>query len=212
MHNPWLNVSAADYEGHMHSPEVDQLSMLSRLLGEDLAAFRPRELLLPGCATGNGLSEVDPAVTRRVVAVDIHPAYLDELRRRYPDPGFDLQVFCADVMTHDFGEEAFDLVHCALLLEYVDWPQLLPVLSRSLRPGGVLGIVLQRPSVAHPAVTPTRFASLGQLEQLFRFVDPVALAERARDCGLALESQRTVTLPSGKAFAVGRYRRAIAAG
>jgi SAM-dependent methyltransferase len=205
--NPWLDVPAADYEGHMNGPEVDQLCMLSRLLGEELAALRPRELLLPGCATGNGLSQVDPAVTRRVVAVDLNPEYLDELRRRYPDPGFELQVLCADAMTHDLGREAFELAHCALLLEYLDWPRVLPALSRSLRPGGVLGVVLQRPSAGLAAVTPTRFASLGRLEAIFQFVEPAALAQRARECGLALESQQAVTLPSGKAFTVLHFRK-----
>jgi SAM-dependent methyltransferase len=208
MRNRWLDVPAADYEGHMNSPEVDQLSVLGRLLGADLEGFHPRELLLLGCATGNGLSQVDPGVTRRVVAVDINPEYLGELRRRYPDPGFDLQVDCADVMTYAFADEAFDMAYCALLLEYVDWPRLLPALSRTIRRAGVLGVVLQRPSDTHPVVTPTRFASLGRLEPIFRFVEPAALADRARECGLVLESQRTQPLESGKAFAVLYFRKA----
>lgn len=192
----------------MNSPEVDQAAVLSRLLGEALAGFAPRDLLLLGCATGNGLSQVDPGVTRRVVAVDINPEYLGQLRRRNPNPGFDLRVDCADVMTYEFTDEAFDLAHCALLLEYVDWPRLLPALSRTIRRGGVLGVVLQRPSDAHPVVTPTRFRSLGRLETIFRFVEPAALTDRARECGLVLESQRTQPLDSGKAFAVLYFRRA----
>ncbi len=66
MRNPWLEIAASDYVGHMGSPEVDQLSVLSPLLREALDMFRPRDVLLLGCSTGNGLLQVDPAVTDRV--------------------------------------------------------------------------------------------------------------------------------------------------
>lgn len=209
MHNPWLDIPVADYEGHMGSPEVGQSAVLGALLGEALKEFRPRDLLLPGCATGNGLAQVDPEVTRRVVAVDINPEYLGELRRRYPAPGFELQAQCADVMACTFAQETFDLVHCALLLEYTEWRSLVPALARAIRDGGALQVVLQLPSVERPAVTPTRFASLRRLDPLFRFVEPAALVKCARECALALESQRTETLRSGKAFAVLRFRRTV---
>lgn len=50
----------------MSSPEVDQLSVLSGLLKDALERFRPRDFLLLGCSTGNGLEHVDPVVTRSV--------------------------------------------------------------------------------------------------------------------------------------------------
>ena len=208
MRNPWLDVTVADYEGHMLSAEVGQLPVLSHLLGEALGRFRPRELLLLGCATGNGLSRIDPAVTRRVVAVDIQPAYVTELRRRYADADFELQAICADVMAGPFPARSFDLVYCALLLEYLDWRRLAPVLSETLRADGVLGVVLQRPSADLPVVTPTRFTALQQLDAIFQFVEPAALAERMRECGLTPLSQRTLPLDSGKAFEVLYFSRA----
>lgn len=64
MRNPWLEIPAADYVGHMVGPEVGQLPVLSRLLREALEQFRPHDLLLLGCSTGNGLAHVDPTVTR----------------------------------------------------------------------------------------------------------------------------------------------------
>lgn len=96
----------------MSSPEVDQLSVLSRLLGEALEHFRPRDLLLLGCSTGNGLNRVDPAVTRRVTGVDINPAYLARIAEEFPDPAFELTLECADVSTYAFAADALDLVHC----------------------------------------------------------------------------------------------------
>jgi len=36
----------------------------------------PSSVAMLGCAGGNGLERVDPGVTTRVVAVDIHLSYL----------------------------------------------------------------------------------------------------------------------------------------
>jgi hypothetical protein len=44
--NPWLDIPASDYLGHMSSPEVDQLSLLSGLFREALERFRPADVLL----------------------------------------------------------------------------------------------------------------------------------------------------------------------
>ena len=85
--NAWLDVPADDYIGHMSSPEVDQLSVLSRLFREALERFLPADVLLLGCATGNGLDRVDRSVTRRVTAVDINPEYLTRLQEQFPNPG-----------------------------------------------------------------------------------------------------------------------------
>jgi len=101
--------------------------------------------------------------------------------------------------------EAFDLVHAGLVLEYLEWPLLLPRVATTLKSGGVLSVVLQLPSTSSPAVTPTSFVSLQSLETLFRFVDPGALIEAARGEGLTLSNRRAELLPSGKAFEVLRF-------
>lgn len=210
MSNPWLDISEADYVGHMSSPAVNQRAVLSRLLRDALVSTRPRTVLVLGCSTGNGLEHVDAAVTRRVTAVDVNPAYLQRLVERFRNPGFALDVRCADLAEQSFEREAFDLVHAALVLEYVEWPPLLPRVAESLRPGGSLSVVLQRPSVSSPAVTPTEFTCLRSLESLFRFVEPDALVAQARGAGLELESRRTEPLRSAKAFEVLRFVKGAA--
>ncbi len=207
MRNPWLDIAADDYVGHMTSPEVGQLPVLSRLLGEALDEFRPGDLLLIGCSTGNGLCHVDPVVTHRVTGVDINPEYLRRLAEQFPHPGFELTLTCADVMAYRFAADTFDLVHCALLFEYLDWPRLVGEVGRTVRTGGGLSVVLQRPSDVVPAVTPTTYASLRRLESLFQFVDPAAVIARARVCGFELRSQRAEPLNSGKAFDVLHFRK-----
>jgi len=208
MRNPWLDVPAADYIGHMNSPEVDQLSVLSRLFREALERFLPADVLLLGCATGNGLDRVDPSVTSRVTGVDINPVYLARLASELPNPAFELTLECADVMTRAFEPDAHDLVHCALLFEYVDWPRLIPRLGATIRVGGGLSVVLQRPSAALPAVTATSYTSLLSLEEVFHFVEPSALAVHCLTAGLELQSQYSAPLSSGKAFDVMYFRKA----
>jgi SAM-dependent methyltransferase len=202
MRNPWLDIPSADYVAHMSSPEVGQFSVLNRLLCGVLATTTPRDLLLLGCSNGNGLEHVNPAVTRRVSAVDINPQYLRELASRFPTPAFRLERFEADVATHPFGHEEFDLVHGALLFEYIEWPDVVPRLAQALRPAGVLSVVLQRPTDVTPAVTRTAFTSLRRLDSVFRFVDPSAVVARAACSGLRLRRARIEPLASGKAFTV----------
>jgi SAM-dependent methyltransferase len=207
MRNPWLDIPEADYVGHMSSPAVGQRPVLGRLLGEALAASRPKAVLVLGCSTGNGLEHVDPAVTSRVVAVDVNPAYLIRLQERFPNPSFELDVRAGDAIEIALEREAYDLVHAGLIFEYLDWPVLLPRLVMALRPRGVLNVILQMPSASSPAVTPTTFISLRTLESLFRFVVPMALVDAAAREGLHLNLRHTEALPAGKSFEVFRFSK-----
>jgi spermidine synthase len=207
MTNPWIDVAEADYVGHMNSAEVGQQPVLAQLFLSILHASRPTSILILGGGTGNGLEHVDPHVTARVEIVDINPSYVRHLSERYPRPVYDLTVQCADVSDAAFGYERFDLIHAALLLEYVPWRALLPRCTAALRPGGVLSVVLQTPSASSPPVTVTRYTSLRALEAVFHFVDPVALIDAAARSGLALESRQIEPLPAGKTFDALRFRR-----
>lgn len=198
--NPWLMISAADYLGHMGSPEVDQLSVLARILRDTLKRHRPRTLLVLGCATGNGFEHIDPGVTRRVTGVDINAEYLERLRQLFPRPEFECILRCQDVVGCALPRGEFDLVHCALILEYVEWRRLLPRLAEALAPAATLSIVLQKPSSSVPAVTPSAFASLRRLESVFQFVDVEALLRAARVLGLQTRERREVRAKQGKKF------------
>lgn len=205
--NPWLDILETDYVGHMSHLSVNQRPVLGRLMREALETVRPRAVLVLGCSSGNGLEHVDGAVTERVTVVDINSLYLDRLAERFARPGFALDIRCADVNDATLERDAFGLVHAALVFEYVTWRPLIGRIASALTPGGVLSVVLQLPSTASPAVTPTEFTSLQSLESLFRFVDPDALIEAARAEGLALALRRTEPLPSGKAFEALRFIR-----
>jgi SAM-dependent methyltransferase len=207
MPNPWLEIPADDYVGHMASPEVGQHQALNRILRDLLLGVRPGSVLALGCSTGNGLEHVDPSVTSRVVGVDVNPVYLERLRQRFPRPAFTLETHCADLTAYEFETGAFDLIHAALVFEYVEWPRLLGRVAAALRAGGVLSVVLQRPSSSSPVVTPTAFTSLRSLEAIFGFVVPGVLVTEAAAHGLAVDSRRPEPLPSGKAFEVLRFTK-----
>jgi SAM-dependent methyltransferase len=207
MNSPWLSIQADDYVGHMSSPEVAQYQVLNGLLRDTLASVRPGNVLVLGCSIGNGFEHVDPSVTSRIVGIDINPSYLQRLVERFPRPGFVLHLRCADLTAYAFEPEAFDLVHAALVFEYLEWSLMLPRVAETLQPGGVLSVVLQLPSQASPAVTPTGFTSLRGLESVFRFVEPDVLVSAAAALALQLESRRTERLKSGKEFEVLRFRK-----
>jgi protein-L-isoaspartate O-methyltransferase len=200
MRNPWLDISEADYVGHMSSPAVDQRRVLNALFREVLQNHHPKAVLVLGCSTGNGFEHVDPDVTERVAALEINATFVRRVAEQFSKSGFELDVRCADVASASLEPDAFDLIHAALIFEYVDWTEILPRLVASLRSGGALSVVLQRPSSAAPAVTPTGFTSLLALHSIFRFVDPDVLVEQAQQLGMTLITRRTVPLAAAKAF------------
>lgn len=202
MTNPWLDIPFADYSGHMGLPEVGQTRFLNGVFAAALREVRPRSVLHVGCAAGNGLEHVDPAVTERVLGIDVNPRFLAELHQRFPRPRFRLETRCGDVAGVVLPVGEFALVQAALVFEYLDWRALLPRLAAALGPGGVLSAVLQMPCASLPAVTPSPFASLARLEAIFAFVDPDEVAARAAFVGLGVCRRRVERLPSGKEFAV----------
>jgi hypothetical protein len=56
--NPWLQIPASDYEGHMGLPEVNQSAFLANVFRTSLADYDSRSVLYIGCATGNGLAHI----------------------------------------------------------------------------------------------------------------------------------------------------------
>lgn len=209
--NPWLTVPAGEYEAHMASPEVGQLPVLAELLRADLARYRPSTLAVLGCATGNGFEHIDPGVTTRVVGIDINPEYIGIARERHAQRLPRLQLIHGDVVSADFPACSFDLVHAALVFEYVDAARVLPRVARWLRPGGVLTVVLQGPSASAPPVTPTPWRSLEALSPILRLVDPLAFGRIAAASGLVPRDAARVGLPAGKSFHAAHYVRAVAA-
>jgi len=207
MTNPWLTIPAADYEGHMGAPEVEQLQTLNRLTASILRTSRPRSLAVYGCATGNGFEHIDPARTRRIVGVDLNPAYLQVLHARFAARLPALELLAQDLAAQDFVIAPVELAIAALIFEYVAPVRATAHIARSLAPDGLLVAVLQLPSARSAPVTPTAYASLQALGPIMALVPPERFTQTCAAMGLTLEQSQIIPLKQGKRFFVGYYRK-----
>ena len=104
------------------------------------------------------------------------------------------------------GGRAYELVHCALVLEYVDPDVVLAKIARWLSPNGVLVVVLQLHSPEAKAVTETGYDSLKLLEPLMKLHEPDDIRQRAIAVGLLESASQIECLESGKQFYIGHFR------
>jgi SAM-dependent methyltransferase len=200
--NPWTIVPAADYERHMGPEGVDQLAPLSALFQEAVLGAQPDRALLVGCATGNGLEHLDPSVTRRVVGLDVNLQYLGIARQRFFHLGPRLELYCTSVGTWRHPPQSFDLIHAALVFEYLHPEPVVAQLAGWLAPGGTLSVVLQRPGGEAPAPA---LKALEIIQKAQKLLPPEELTALCAAQGLALRRSRTVPLKYGKSFWVGYF-------
>ncbi len=205
--NPWLRISAREYEGHMGPHGVDQLTPLDRIFGEVYAEELPARLLVLGCGTGNGFRHIEPEVTFRAVGVDINPAYVEIARSRFPKLSDVLEIACFYAEKCIFEAESFDLVHSALLLEYVDPELLLRNIASWLAPGGAASFVIQEPDGEEPPVSLTSFDSLTSLSGVMRLLSPEVLIRLASRVGLKEKKSWNVPLKRGKRFFIAVFEK-----
>ena len=205
--NPWTEIPLADYEGHMSQPSVGQAQMLDEVFGQDLQVYAPGSVAVLGCAGGNGFKRLIGSPVKRAVEVDINPLNLKELRNRFGVAIPGLELICGDLLDASVNFAPVQLVHAALVFEYVEPARLLQRIREWLLPDGVLTAVLQIPTKNMAEITPTPFASLSRLGPLMKLVLPAILSRHAGRAGLVEESAEVITPGTGKEFFVGRFRR-----
>lgn len=203
--NPWLSISAADYEGHMDAPNVGQLSVLNGIFRDALRCIPSKTIAVLGCGTGNGFEHIDREMTKRVVGIDINSEYLSLLKERHASRLPELELVCSDVSAFSPPNSSFDLIYGALIFEYVDYARMLKRISDWLTPKGTLVCVFQLPSPESGVVSETEYSSLKSLESIMRLVDPHDFDARARECGLTRVKQSEIPLKQGKRFLVSYY-------
>jgi len=191
----WALVPAAEYEAYMGPQGVDQLGALSAIFAKVYGAVRPARLAVLGCATGNGLEHVDRAVTRSVLGVDVNIQYLAVARQRFLALGPALELYCEDVLRVRLRPASTDLVHAALLFEWVDPLPLAERIAAWLAPGGACSVVVQLTPPAAPrgVRAPAMEAAVASM----RLVAPAELRASFRRAGL--EERRAFEVPVGPA-------------
>jgi len=204
--NPWLFIPASDYEAHMGSNGVGQLSVLNSIFKDVLQDIRPRSMAVLGCGTGNGFEHINPQITQKVLGIDINPKYLKILHKRHGDRFPGLELACSDLYIITYPDHSFNLIHAALVFEYVDIEKMLNKVSRWLTKGGVLSVVLQLPNPKLEMISKTRYTSLKSLESIMHLVDPIAFNGAAERYGLYKSKETEIPLKSGKKFLLSYYR------
>jgi cyclopropane fatty-acyl-phospholipid synthase-like methyltransferase len=207
--NPWSVVQASDYERHMGPAGVDQLAPLSALFQEAVLAAQPDRLLLVGCSTGNGLEHVDPSVTRRIVGVDVNLQHLGIARQRFFHLGPRLELYAADIADYRSPPQSFDLVHAALVLEYLHPEVLIRKVAEWLAERGTFSVVLQLAG-GEPHAEPSRAMQL--ITKAMKLLPPEELTGLCEHYGLALRRQKEIPLKLGKRFWHGTYGRGAGGG
>ena len=202
MENPWLSIPLAEYEGHMALPEIGQAEMLAGELEFAVRQYFPKSVAVIGCAGGNGLDRLVESGVERIVGIDINPAYVETVRRRFRPriPGLELHV--ADVQSMLPQIAPVDLIFAALILEYVDVPMTMRSFQKLCAPDGALVVILQAASPNVEKTSPSPYKSIQLLAPAMRLLDQGHVQERAIAAGFSLASSRVVSLRSGKDFVV----------
>jgi SAM-dependent methyltransferase len=203
--NPWLEIPADDYEAHMGA--VGQSAVLRASFFRVYSQRRPRRVAVLGCTTGSDLRLIDPAVTELAIGVDLNTRYLAIARERTAALGGALQLIEGDVLRVELPAGGLDLVHAALLLEYVDPLSLFRRIHDWLAPGGLCSVVTQEPAAAQPAVSETPYASLRALAPHMRLRDARQIATLARQCGLHPAGEAVATPVGGKSLVSSTFQR-----
>ena len=198
--NPWLKISSEDYEGHMSGKNVRQLHVLSQIFGKVISEYHPESIMVLGCTTGNGFEHFKG--NEKVIGVDINPDYLNRCRKRFTCKLPNLDLICADLNAFEYRQESFDLIHAALIFEYVDVEKLLKKISVWLKQNGYLTVVLQLESKTSSAISETEFSSLKTLLPIHNLLDPKNFVSKCNEFGFKEIEYYEADLPGDKKFAV----------
>lgn len=198
--NPWLKIPAADYEGHMSSPGVMQLQMLSELFNRIIEKYSSKKICVPGCSAGNGFEHLTGKKIDRITGIDLNPEYLLLCKSRFGKSLPRLELICADISEINFSDAAFDLIHAALIFEYVETETILKKFYSWLSPEGILSVLLQLPSNLSEPVSNTEFESLKSLSGFIKLADPDTFKRHAENLGMNFLLEDTVETINGKNF------------
>ena len=190
---------------------VGQTAALRNIFRRIYTHIRPHRVAVLGCTAGGDFRDIQPEITAVAVGVDVNPAYIEAGRQRSSGFVGAVQWVCGDVLSVELPEVPFDLVHAALLLEYVDADQLFLRVRKWLRPGGLFSVVTQEPTKNLPAVSSTPYRSLQKLggTMHLRRVDEIVAIAAAT--GYVAVKKSLVELANGKVLAHSVYKLTAAA-
>ncbi|MDH7604148.1 MAG: class I SAM-dependent methyltransferase [Melioribacter sp.] len=209
LQNPWLRIPADDYENHMSASNVGQLQVLNKIFKDVLDEFNPKSICVLGCTTGNGFEHLINRDVEKIIGIDINQNYLAECSERFSDKLRQLKLICADLNELELQSNIFDLIHAALIFEYVDAQNLLRKISKWLTPDGILSAVFQLPCEKSNPVSDTPYHSLKSLSSIMKLIDVNEIENFFREEKLLCVKSYTVNLPQEKKFLVMYCKKVI---
>ncbi len=179
--NPWADLPLERYELHMS--EVMQDGPLAELFAEALAFCRPRSVAILGIAGGNGLDRIDPALTTRIVGVDINRSYLSCVNQRCGHlPGLELHQL--DLAAEPALFATVELVHAGLIFEHAGTRRCLDTAVSLVGPGGHLSVVLQEPGEWNRKLRAEAREFIRSLASEFEMLEPERFSRLVENAGL----------------------------
>ncbi|MEW6194871.1 MAG: class I SAM-dependent methyltransferase [Bacteroidota bacterium] len=205
--NPWLKIPSSEYEGHMSAPGVEQLQVLNNIFKNIIDEFPAGSICVMGCTNGNGFEHFVGLNCRMILGIDINYSYLNECRAWFVEDLPSMNLICADLDTIELKDNSFDLIHAALVLEYINVENVVKKMSRWLKPNGILTVVLQLPSDESLPVSETEFESLKLLSPILKLVDVECLVNITAQNNLKLIRSFTINLKREKKFYIGHLKK-----
>jgi cyclopropane fatty-acyl-phospholipid synthase-like methyltransferase len=200
--SPWLSIPLEEYEGHMALPEIGQAQMLAGELEFAVRRYSPKSIAIIGCAGGNGLDRLVGNRIERVVGIDINPAYVEMVSRRFQSRISGLELHVADIQSVLPQIASVDLIFAALILEYVDIAGTMRSLQTLCAADGALVVIVQAAGQNVEKTSPSPYKSIQLLAPAMRLVDVDDVKQQAMAAGFSPASSRVVSLRSGKDFVI----------
>jgi trans-aconitate methyltransferase len=205
--NPWQQIPSNEYEAHMSAPHVQQLQILNEIFRKVLDQFNPRSICVLGCTNGNGFEHLIGRETETILGVDINYKYLAECRAWFAEDLPALNLVCANIDEFEMSNSNLDLIHAALIFEYIDVKRAIHKVSNWLRYGGILSVVLQLNSETSEPVSETPYESIKNLSSIIKLVDERNFVYTAEKSGLKEIYSTQINLQKGKKFYVGYFKK-----
>jgi hypothetical protein len=197
--NPWNTIPLADYELHMQHKDVGQAQLLNDLTGKYLKSNKPEKILFLGISGGNGLEHIDAKRVKRVCAIDINSAYLEETRERFGNKIKQLDLVNVDIGSSTASFIKADFVWAALIFEYVDSKRCFEFINNNTAPYAKLIITIQSNNGVQ-SVSKTGVESIKSVGRIFKPIGQEDLQVEAVTFGFDCVGSEENFLPNGKSL------------
>lgn len=204
----WENILLEEYLGHMDSPGVDQLQFLRIVFKRFYDKLRPKTVCIAGITNGNGIECIDYGHVEKVIGIDINEEFLNSLKRgdiyRHHSPKFNL--IHGDLNTLSLPDRSVDYIHCALILEFVEYKSVLRKFAGWLKDDGRIGFVLQMDGKSKSKISKTENQNLKNLKDIMNLVEKDEFVDQLSMLTLEVEEQDVVKVKE-KEFFIGLIKK-----